>query len=576
MKKDFAHLRDSRSIRWETLLLAGLLIVTFIPFLSETLFTTKGEPREAVVAVSMLGQGNWILPVSFGTDMPYKPPMLAWCIAFLGWLNGGVVTEFLSRLPSAVAAVAMILLTFRFFARRTSVEVAFGAALITAGSFEVFRAATICRVDMLLTFFLVASLYALYRQWEKHPAGTWAPSLAGALLMSGAVLTKGPVGMLLPCMVLFVFRMLHGERFWQTAVSLALSGLLSLIIPALWYIEAFRQGGNEFLDLVLEENFGRFTGSMSYGSHEHGILYNFTSLLSGFAPFTLLLLISLFGKPWRGVAFRWRGAGWLSRICNTDPVKLFSWLAAIVILLFYCIPKSKRSVYLLPMYPFMGYLMAVYAQRLGRIAPRTLRAFGWVLASLGALASVALLLIMTGIVAPFGSGSTKVMIETLVGEGHRLLPPAMCYLTLIGAVILAMVLARRSPRVVAIGSFSYPLVIYWMVQAAALPASMNMKSDKVIAAGIERLTDRSEPIYSFRYGKMDRFYTVNYYLGDRLLRFDAEFPSDGLLLIAPHDLPSFSTNIAPGYTFTPFASLGRSGEVKADLALYRFERKKIN
>ena len=48
-----------------------LLPALFVPFLSETLFTTKGEPREAVVAVSMLNQGNWILPVSFGADIPY-------------------------------------------------------------------------------------------------------------------------------------------------------------------------------------------------------------------------------------------------------------------------------------------------------------------------------------------------------------------------------------------------------------------------------------------------------------------------------------------------------------------------
>ncbi len=112
-----------------------------------------------------------------------------------------------------------------------------------------------------------------------------------------------------------------------------------------------------------------------------------------------------------------------------------------------------------------------------------------------------------------------------------------------------------------------------MIQAAALPASMNMKSDKGIAAEIERVVDPSVPIYSFRYGKMDRFYTVNYYLGDRLLRFDVELPDDGLLLIAPCDIPSFTADIAPDYTFIPFATLGRSGEVKAELALYSFERK---
>lgn len=37
-------------------------------------FNTKGEPREAIVALSMLMSGDWVLPVSFGSDIPYKPP----------------------------------------------------------------------------------------------------------------------------------------------------------------------------------------------------------------------------------------------------------------------------------------------------------------------------------------------------------------------------------------------------------------------------------------------------------------------------------------------------------------------
>lgn len=55
--------------------------VTFLPFLGCAPFFTKGEPREAVVALSMIKSGNWILPLSNGDVIPYKPPFLAWCIA---------------------------------------------------------------------------------------------------------------------------------------------------------------------------------------------------------------------------------------------------------------------------------------------------------------------------------------------------------------------------------------------------------------------------------------------------------------------------------------------------------------
>ena len=565
-----ASVTDKRAARWETLLLAGLLIVTFIPFLSETLFTTKGEPREAIVAVSMLNQGNWILPVSFGADIPYKPPMLAWCIALLGWLNGGEVTEFLSRLPSALAAMVMVMMTFRFFLRRTSGGVALAAALISAGAFEVFRAATICRVDMLLTAFTVAALYALYSQWERHRDGTWMPSVAAALLMSGAVLTKGPVGMLLPCMVVFVFRLVKGGRLLQTTISLALSGMLSLVLPALWYVAAYARGGEPFLELVLEENFGRFTGSMSYGSHEHSLWYNFTSLFAGFAPYTLLLLIGLFSRPWRGIKLR--GGTVIGRLRSMDPIELFSLLSAVLIFVFYCIPKSKRSVYLLPMYPFMAYFMAVYVRRLVKMASKSLRAYGWILAVLGVLASVLILLVMTGAVAPFGTGSTAAILQGFAAEGARVLPSAACYITLIAASVLIWILLKRSARASALASMVFTLVLYWMVQASALPACMNYKSDREMAARIEALAPADAPLYSFRYGRMERFFTLGYYLDDRMHRFDVDYPEQGTLIIAAHDLPSFSADIAPGYIFTPVADLGRSGEVKADHTLVRFQR----
>ena len=74
--------------------------VMLLPFLGLTDFNTKGEPREAVVALSMLKSGDWILPVNNGMDIPYKPPFFHYCIALVSLLTGSV-DEYTSRLPSA-------------------------------------------------------------------------------------------------------------------------------------------------------------------------------------------------------------------------------------------------------------------------------------------------------------------------------------------------------------------------------------------------------------------------------------------------------------------------------------------
>jgi 4-amino-4-deoxy-L-arabinose transferase-like glycosyltransferase len=77
-----------------------------LPFLGLTDFNTKGEPREAVVALSMLKSGDWILPVNNGMDIPYKPPFFHYCIALVSLLTGSV-DEYTSRLPSALALITM-------------------------------------------------------------------------------------------------------------------------------------------------------------------------------------------------------------------------------------------------------------------------------------------------------------------------------------------------------------------------------------------------------------------------------------------------------------------------------------
>ena len=97
------------------LLLLIISTLTIIPYLGLTNFHTKGEPREAIVAVSMLQTDNWILPVNNGGDIAYKPPFFHWCIAALS-LPTGEVTEFTSRLPSALAVIIMTAMCFLFFA----------------------------------------------------------------------------------------------------------------------------------------------------------------------------------------------------------------------------------------------------------------------------------------------------------------------------------------------------------------------------------------------------------------------------------------------------------------------------
>ena len=342
--------RGDTRVRFATAIVLLLSMLLLLPWLGETWFNSKGEPREAIVAVTMLQSGDWVLPLSFGSDMPYKPPLLAWMIAAAAWLfNGGVVNEYLSRLPSALAAIALIMAGFAWARRERGDRFAIVMSIVTLTCFEVFRAAMACRVDMVLTACMVIPVYILYRiREDRRGKGKFVQWLAAWALLTGAVLAKGPVGSLLPCMAMGIFFLFRGERFFPTLLRMLSLALAAMLLPAVWYYAAWLRGGDAFLDLMLEENIGRLTGQMSYESHEQPFYYNFITLIAGCLPWTLMVLMA---------ATTLRKA----RRTPLKPAGMLALTVAVAVVAFYCIPSSKRSVYLLPAYPFVCYAIASIA-----------------------------------------------------------------------------------------------------------------------------------------------------------------------------------------------------------------------
>ena len=108
-------------------------------------FSTKGEPREAAVAVSMLETGNWVLPQVYADEFAYKPPLAHWLMAAAS-LPQGYVSEFTSRLPSALAFIMLIGFTLVFFGKRLRFQQAFIATLLLITCIEIHRAAMTTRV----------------------------------------------------------------------------------------------------------------------------------------------------------------------------------------------------------------------------------------------------------------------------------------------------------------------------------------------------------------------------------------------------------------------------------------------
>lgn len=557
--------------------LAIICIITLLPFLGLTDFHTKGEPREAIVSYSMIESGNWILPVNNGGDIAYKPPFFHWCIAAISSITGKV-TEYTSRMPSALALIVMILGGFLFYAKRKGTSIALLMGLITLTNFEVHRAGVNCRVDMVLTAFIVLALYQLYRWCEKGDKGF--PWMA-TLFMGCATLTKGPVGIILPCLVTGVYMLLRGRKFFTAFYKMALIAIVSCILPAIWYIAAYQQGGDNFIALVMEENFGRFMGKMSYDSHENPAYYNVLTVVSGYVPYTLFALISLFSLSYQKVSGKPRE--WWQKfttyIHKMDDTRLFTLLSIVLIFVFYCIPASKRSVYLLPIYPFIAYFLAEYIIYLSKKGSKAIKVYGGILSVLAILLFVVFIGVRAGMV-PETIFHGKHAAENIAFMNALAATPLDVFHIII--IVLPLVLAIyffRTVRMKASGVTSMyaaifvTLSLYISLDGVYQPAILNTKSDKNIANKINEIAP-NEKIYSYVSVDMLRFFTINFYHNDQIASFENEKPAEGYLLVGKHDFEGFLPNYESQYTFEEVYKSDRRGcDVRDIIYLYRFKKK---
>ena len=341
-----------------------LAVLLTLPWL-ERPFQSRGEPREALVAQSMVGNSNWISPPAYNGAVPSKPPFNHWLIS-LASLPSGEVTEFTCRLPSALAVIIFSAVFYLFVARRSSDGSALLASLILLSSFEWFRGAVTCRVDTLLSASLAGALLALFA-WRER--GHKRFPLLAALLITFAALTKGPIGVALPLAIFSLFEFLSEEKSVKNIFKIGLRAVVIslpvIAVVSLWYVAGYLQRGDVFLEKIYYENFQRLTSSMADEPHKHAAPYMVLMLGLGLLPWTIVWVTAIISS-WSRRSFtvsairdRWERATELQR---------FSFVAALCIFVFFCIPSSKRSVYIMPAYPFIALLVAESVSSWG---PRT-------------------------------------------------------------------------------------------------------------------------------------------------------------------------------------------------------------
>ncbi len=365
----------STTTRGFLLAVFALACLVFLPGLGTRELWSPDEPRFALIAEDMLREGDFVVPHLLGRVYAEKPPLQVWLVV-LAALPFGHVTEWAARFPSAVAAIATVLLT-GWFARRYFGEGAgFASALVLMTSGHFFMRGRWSCTDTLLTFFFLGAVVLAFLWTEGKRWAGWGFILACAL----ATLTKGPVGLVLPAGILVAHLALEGRGREIPRFPWISGGLLFAAVVLPWFLlYGLRVGGGELSALVLRENVDRFFHAWNNVRPFHYYLGRFPV---SFLPWSVFL-------PVAAVAFfRARRDPALS------PLR-FVVLWFLLVFVFFSISSGKRTVYLLPIFPAASIVLGWFFER-GLVLVGGARS-RWVLASTLALHAV---LALAAVAAP--------------------------------------------------------------------------------------------------------------------------------------------------------------------------------
>ncbi len=562
-----------------------ILVATLsvLPWIGLGDYYTKGEPREASVAVSMIEEGNWILPRVYADEFAYKPPLTHWLMAAFS-LPAGKVTPFTSRLPSALSFIVMVGCCFFFFGKRMKGQEAFIAGLILITSFELHRAAMTSRVDMLLTALTVGGLISLF-YWAENKRLKGLPWYI-PLILGCAALVKGPIGILLPLLVFGIYLLLTKYNFWKSVWKCVLVGAISLIPLLIWYYLAYQQAGESFLEIVKAENFGRFFSSddleIRYNlGHEEPIWYNLVTLIAGFIPWTLFLFFSLFG--WKYLRKIPSVKKWGHQILSMDRLRLFSLIASVVIVIFYSIPVSKRSVYLMPAYPFIAVFMAQYIVYITEYLPKVNRFFSVFIGSLMSIVGLLCILSLCRVIDLSSlilhvthSGKTIHDVDLI---GNALAQPGFVYILLLGCFLYGLYalyyqLRKKNNLKILYATFGLYIVFGMLQDGVPLPALKDGTSVKpfITKVSLEYPLTKNNMYVMNNLMIYANLYGANFYLHNSFQNFEKTLPEEGFFFSTPGAMSKLLPIYEERYEFrlldeTP----DRYNDVREVVQLYEFK-----
>jgi 4-amino-4-deoxy-L-arabinose transferase-like glycosyltransferase len=275
--------------------------------------------------------------------------MIYWVGTISSHIFGGM-TAFALRLPNALAAILTVLLTAgvarKWFGETTGFWAGFSLLTFLIFVYE----GNSYRPDVTFTLAIAAGMFT-YAAGSGH-AGSAANGLKRALAFvcfGLAMLAKGPLGLLLPGLVLVVW--LGLQKDWRRILELAPLSVIAVLIYGSWFLaNAQAMGIENMFGEFYAQNFERFLTSENRG-HGQPWYYYLRNFWLDFLPWSWLFPPAAW---WLFRSGKWR-----------EPRILLAFLWFGIFLAFLSLAATKRQLYLLPVCPAVALLLGVWLAEIG-------------------------------------------------------------------------------------------------------------------------------------------------------------------------------------------------------------------
>lgn len=318
----------------------------------------RAESYFALGAREMVAEGNWLAPHAPDEEVLNKPPLQYWLTGFVYASFGASYGA--ARLPSALAAIALLAVVYLFCARLFDKGTGLIALAVLATSYLFYTFARTAMSDMLLALTVSSAILSFILVLTgrcSKPEGLVA-LCGGYVLVALGVLAKGPVAIVLvggPLMLELLisrdFRILKRLRIpLGTLIVLAVAGPYFLLL----YLKL---GVAPLRSFFITENLQRFTGEI-YAYGRRPLWYLPLAFIGDFAPWSLLLFPALFHT--------WRQRRSVELEERRRERLIYLWL--LFPLLFFSFSNYKLDYYLLPAMPAAAIIVGRWAARAQRFS----------------------------------------------------------------------------------------------------------------------------------------------------------------------------------------------------------------